>query len=67
MIESNSNVFDLIHLKDRPRDLIFLLLEKIRARRDPRFIPLLEAWAEIDYKKVRARIHDVIQTIQNPT
>jgi hypothetical protein len=63
MIESISNEYDLSHLKDRPRDLIFLLLEKIRARNDPRFIPLLEAWAEIDYKKVRERIHNVIHSI----
>jgi hypothetical protein len=43
LIEKQSNEYDLTHLKDRPRDLIFLLLEKIRARRDPRLIPLLEA------------------------
>ena len=51
-------------LKDRNRSMIFLLLEKIRATNDPSFIPLLEAWKQIDYKKVRKRINSVIQSLE---
>lgn len=54
----------VLDLKDRNRAMILLLLEKIRATRDKRFIPLLEAWAEIDYKKVRAVIRDVINSLE---
>ena len=50
----------LMELKDRDRGMILLLLNKIQATGDKRFIPLLEAWAEIDYKKVRKAIRDVI-------
>ncbi|MGV8150026.1 MAG: hypothetical protein ACLKAN_13595 [Alkaliphilus sp.] len=50
-------------LKDRNREMIFLLLNKIQATGDKRFIPLLEAWAEIDYKKARKRIGKVIATL----
>jgi hypothetical protein len=56
--------YDLSHLKDRNRELIFLLLDKIAllGRRD--FIPLLRAWAEIDYQKVRSRIAGVIRGLE---
>jgi hypothetical protein len=55
--------YDVSHLKDRDRELIFLLLDEIAlsARRD--FVPLLRVWAEIDYKKVRSRIAGVIRAL----
>ncbi|MEA2165201.1 MAG: hypothetical protein QOK37_3328 [Thermoanaerobaculia bacterium] len=57
--------YDLSDLKDLNRELIFLFLDRIEAsgRRD--FVPLLQAWAAIDYKKIRARIAAVIRTIQS--
>ena len=30
---------------------------------DSKYIPILEAWRRIDYKKVRARINSVIRAI----
>ncbi|MEW5759366.1 MAG: RQC-minor-1 family DNA-binding protein [Candidatus Thermoplasmatota archaeon] len=53
----------VIELKDRNRGMILLLLNKIQATGDKRFIPLLKAWAEIDYKKVRKAIRDVITVL----
>ena len=47
-------------LKDRNRGMILLLLEKIRNTNNPGFIPILKAWQEIDYKKVRAAIEEVV-------
>jgi len=47
-------------LKDRNRGMILLLLEKIRNTNNPGFIPLLRAWQEIDYKKVRTAIEEVV-------
>jgi hypothetical protein len=59
--------YNLSDLKDRNRGMIFLLLDKVAAsgRRD--FIPLLRAWAEIDYAKVRAKIGGVIRELEKET
>ena len=50
----------VLELKDRNRGMILLLLDKIRMTGNARFIPLLNAWKEIDYKKVKAEIQRVI-------
>jgi len=47
-------------LKDRNRGMILLLIEKIKLTGNARFIPLLKAWKEIEYKKVQAEIQKVI-------
>lgn len=51
-------------LKDRNRGMILLLLEKIEATGDRRFIPLLKAWDEIEYKKVRKEIQRTISSLE---
>lgn len=51
-------------LKDRNRPMILLLLDKIEATGDRRFIPLLQAWEFIEYKKVRQAINRVIAALQ---
>jgi hypothetical protein len=48
------------HLKDRNREMIRRLLEKIQASGDRKYLPALAAWEQIDYKKVRQRIRQVI-------
>jgi len=63
LIESGINNFNMLYLKDRARDMIMLLLDKIQARGDSKYIPILEAWRKIDYKKVRVRINSVIGAI----
>ncbi|MEW6623954.1 MAG: RQC-minor-1 family DNA-binding protein [Bacillota bacterium] len=50
-------------LKDRNRGMILLLIEKIRHTGNARFIPLLKAWKEIEYKKVQAAIQNVIDCL----
>lgn len=47
-------------LRDRNRSMIWRLLDLIEESRDPVFIASLQAWAEIDYRKVRRRIRQVI-------
>lgn len=47
-------------LKDRNRGMILLLIKKIKLTGNARFIPLLKAWKDIDYKKVQAEIQKVI-------
>ena len=63
MLATGSRTFDMSYLKDKPRDLIWLLLEKGEATGDTKYIPLLDAWARVDYKKVRQRIRQVIDRL----
>lgn len=47
-------------LKDRNRGMILLLIEKIKLTGNARFIPILKAWKEIEYKKVQSEIQKAI-------
>ena len=51
-------------LKDRNRGMILLLLDKIKKTGDRGFIPLLQTWEEIDYRKVREEIAKVINHLE---
>jgi hypothetical protein len=55
--------YDLSDLKDRNRELILLLLDKVEQSGRRELIPLLEAWAAIDYAKVRARLARTIRAL----
>ncbi|WP_040979505.1 RQC-minor-1 family DNA-binding protein [Oceanobacillus jeddahense] len=55
---------DMTYLKDRNRNMIFLFLEKMRETQDKRYIPYLEAWKQVDYRKVRERINSVIRSLE---
>ncbi len=57
--------FDPEQLKDRNRDMILLLLDKIEDTGDPALIPFLEAWKKVDYKKVRMQIGHVVRALGN--
>jgi hypothetical protein len=65
-LAASPHPIDMTFLKDRNRSIIWLLLDRIAASGDTRYIPLLEAWERIDYKKVRQRIREVIQTLSGP-
>lgn len=54
----------VLQLKDRNREMIMLLLDKIKDSGRIQYIPVLEAWKEIDYKKVRQRIIAVIRELK---
>jgi len=60
MLAAGPGPFDMSYLKDRSRDLILLLLEKVEATGDRKYIPVLKAWEQTDYKKVQARIRQAI-------
>jgi superfamily II DNA helicase RecQ len=55
---------DMEYLKDRNRGMIFLLLDKIAETGNEKYIPYLEAWQKIDFKKVKARIQSVIDSLK---
>lgn len=61
---SGSDYSFVEELKDRNKQMILLLLQKIEAYGDQRFIPLLEAWADIEYKKVKKAINKVIAALR---
>lgn len=65
MVDSGQTEFDMLYLKDRARDMIFILLDLVEESGDKKYIPILEAWAKIDYKKVRTRINTVIQQLNS--
>ena len=56
--------YPMAHLKDRDREMILLLLDKIEATGDAKFIPALEAWKKVDYKKVKQRIGQIIRQLE---
>jgi hypothetical protein len=64
MLKANNSHYDMSYLKDRNRGMIFLLLDKIEATGDLKYIPILEAWAAIDYKKVSQRIGEVLERLK---
>jgi hypothetical protein len=49
LLASSTEAFDMTYLKDRARDMILLLLDKVEATANRKYIPLLEAWAAVDY------------------
>ena len=55
---------DMSYLKDRNRTLIWCLLDKVEASGDSKYLPLLEAWEQIDYKKVRQRVEQIMRKIK---
>ena len=64
LLKSSQPPYDMSYLKDRNRSLIWCLLDKIEASGNPKYLPLLEAWAQIDYKKVKQRIAQSMRKIE---
>lgn len=64
-ISSAAAKADMSFLKDKNRVMIMRLLEKIEASGDATLIPLLEAWAQVDYKKVEQRIREVMAKLNH--
>ncbi len=58
--------YDLTFLVEGDREVIPVLLEKVAQSRDPKYIPLLEAWSVLEFKKVRNRIQQVIAALKQP-
>lgn len=65
MLATTGPPFDMSYLKDRQRDMILCLLDKVQASRDRKYIPLLEAWQQIDHRKVRERVGYVIKHLNS--
>lgn len=58
--------FRTIHeMKNVNRLVVFDVLEKIRAGMDEAFLPMLAEWKEMEVRKVRDRIGNVVKTIES--
>ena len=64
LLTTSQPPYDLSYLKERNRSLIWHLLDKIQASGNPKYLPLLEAWEQIDYKKVKQRIQQIMRKIK---
>jgi hypothetical protein len=58
---------DMAYLKDRNRQMILLMLEKIKESGNTAFIPYLRLWEEVEYKKVRGEIRETICMLEIQT
>jgi superfamily II DNA helicase RecQ len=50
LIEKSPGTYSMTYLKDRNRQIISLLLDKVKETKNSKYIPLLEDWEKIDYK-----------------
>jgi hypothetical protein len=66
LLASCERPFDLLYLKDRHRGMVFRVLEKIQQSGDRKYLPILEDWERLDYRKVRGKIRRVIQCLEEP-
>ena len=57
--------FDMSLLKDKNREVIFLLLDILELSGDAQYIPLLESWEKLDYKKVRQGVRRVLSALRD--
>jgi hypothetical protein len=60
LLASTARPYAMEYLKDRNRGMILLVLDKVQDSGDPKYVPVLEDWERIDYKKVREKIQTVI-------
>ena len=64
LLDIDQRIFLMTYLKDRNRDMIMMLLDKVQVTQNPKYIPILEAWGKIDYKKVQKRLSAVINNLK---
>lgn len=54
----------ILEMKDVNRQVVFSVLEKIRANGNEEFIPMLERWKTVEVRKVRERIASVQKSLE---
>ena len=65
LIAGTERPYDMLYLKDRHRGMVMRILEKVQESADRKYVPLLEDWAQLDYKKVQAEIGKVIRSLND--
>jgi len=61
LLAAGQRPYDMRYLKDKNRELIWRVLDIVTSKGDPKYVPVLEDWEQIDSRKVRQRIRQVIQ------
>lgn len=56
--------YGMEELRDRNRPMILRLLDLVEESGDPKYVPLLEEWARVDYRKVRERIAGILRRLR---
>jgi hypothetical protein len=63
LLAGGEQPYDMLYLKDRDREMILRVLEKIHQSGDREYLPVLEDWKRIDHQKVRAEIRNVMRSM----
>ncbi|MEO7497031.1 MAG: RQC-minor-1 family DNA-binding protein [Massilia sp.] len=66
LLAGGARPYPMAYLVDRDRDMILLLLDKVAASGDAKYLPVLEDWERVDHKKVRMAIRDVMARLRLP-
>jgi hypothetical protein len=67
LLAINERPYDMLYLKDRHRGMILRVLEKIQESGDRKYLPILEDWALVDYKKVKEEIRRITLCLAGPS
>lgn len=59
MLVGSQGPYAMEYLKDRDRTMIMLVLDRVQASGDSKYLLLLEDWARVDYQKIQQRIREV--------
>ena len=62
-IASHDTPPDLAWLNDKHYEVIMLLLNRIEASGNRKYIPALESWSQSAVKRIRRKIHGVVETL----
>lgn len=59
MLANSQGPYAMEYLKDRNGSLVMTVLDKVEASGDAKYVPLLDDWARVAYKKTQQRIGQV--------
>ncbi|MBD2864626.1 RQC domain-containing protein [Paenibacillus oceani] len=63
-LENDVTPISMEYLKERDRSMIFLFLFKMLCSGDRKYVPFLELWERVDFKRVRVEIQHVIDALK---
>jgi hypothetical protein len=56
---------DIGWLNNKNREVLFLLLDRIEASQNPKYLPVLKVWASDTSRKLARRIHSVMRVLRS--
>ena len=64
-LASPASIPDLGWLNNKNREVLFLLLDRIEASQNPKYLPVLKVWASDTSRKLARRIHSVMRVLRS--